>query len=114
VAAWYGFRFAGAEWFYQSGRDPAYDRLSVGFVLMAHTIRTALEEGMREYRLLRGGESYKQRFSDGDAPVDTLVLPHGTAARAAVAAVRSAARSPTTRHWLARAVAADGARVAPR
>jgi hypothetical protein len=25
VAAWYGFRFGGTEWYYQSGRDPAWD-----------------------------------------------------------------------------------------
>ena len=37
VAAWYGLRYAGCECFYQSGRDPAWDEHSVGFVLLAHT-----------------------------------------------------------------------------
>src|SRR5438270_1048266 len=36
VAAWHGFRYAGAEWFYQSGRDPEWERASVGLVLLAH------------------------------------------------------------------------------
>jgi perosamine synthetase len=107
VAAWYGFRFAGADWFYQSGRDPSYDRLSVGFVLMGHTIRAALEDHQREYRLLRGPEPYKRRFSTDDAPVDTVVLPRGTAGRAALAAVRGAARSPAARHWMAGMVGGD-------
>ena len=38
VAAWYGFRFAQIDWYYQSGRDPDWERQSVGFVLLAHTI----------------------------------------------------------------------------
>src|SRR4029453_2241837 len=43
VAAWYGLRFAGTESYYQAGRDPAWDHRSVGFVLLAHTIRSAFE-----------------------------------------------------------------------
>ena len=34
----------------------------MGFVLLAHSIRSAFEDGMREYRFLRGGDSYKGRF----------------------------------------------------
>jgi CelD/BcsL family acetyltransferase involved in cellulose biosynthesis len=87
VAAWYGFRFKEAEYFYQAGRDPAFDALHVGFVLMAHTVREALEDGVYEYRLLRGGDSYKERFANGDAPVETVVLARGRLARAAVSGV---------------------------
>src|SRR3954452_19614419 len=61
VAAWHGFRFGGADAFYQSGRDPNWERQSVGFVLLAHTVRLAFEAGMAEYRLLRGEEGYKGR-----------------------------------------------------
>ncbi len=57
VAALYGFRFAGSELYYQSGRDPAWDRYAVGFVLLTHAVRAALEEGVSEYRFLRGGET---------------------------------------------------------
>jgi CelD/BcsL family acetyltransferase involved in cellulose biosynthesis len=74
AAAWYGFRYAGAEWYYQAGRDRRYDALSIGFVLLAHTIRAALDDGVREYKLLRGGEAYKQRFANGDAPLETVTL----------------------------------------
>lgn len=76
AAAWYGFRYGGADWYYQAGRDPRYDELSVGFVLMAHTIREALDHGVAEYRLLRGDETYKQRFANDDAPVETVMLEH--------------------------------------
>ena len=77
VAAWYGFRFGEAESYYQSGRDPAWDRSSVGLVLLAHTIREAMGDGMREYRLLRGGESYKDRFATADPGLQTVARPRG-------------------------------------
>jgi CelD/BcsL family acetyltransferase involved in cellulose biosynthesis len=39
IAAWYGFRFGGAEAYYQAGRDPSWERESVGFMLMCHSIQ---------------------------------------------------------------------------
>lgn len=74
AAAWYGFRFADAEWYYQAGRDPRYAESSIGHVLLAHTIREALNDGVEEYRLLRGDESYKLRFANDDAPLETVTL----------------------------------------
>jgi CelD/BcsL family acetyltransferase involved in cellulose biosynthesis len=73
AAVWYGFRFAQGESYYQSGRDPERDRDSVGFVLLVHTIREAAGDGMLEYRFLRGGEAYKDRFADGDAQLETVL-----------------------------------------
>ena len=94
VAAWYGFRFAGAELYYQAGRDPAWDRYSTGFVLLAHTIREAFADDLHEYRLLRGGESYKGRFADADPGVATVGLARGPRGRAALAAALAARRMP--------------------
>lgn len=74
AAAWYGFRYGHAEWYYQAGRDRRYDRLSIGFVLLAHTIRAAFCDGIDEYRLLRGDERYKLRFANDDAPLETVAL----------------------------------------
>ena len=74
AAAWYGFRYAGAEWFYQAGRDRRYDALSLGFVLLSHTIRAALDDGIREYKFLRGDEAYKQRFVNNNDPLETVTL----------------------------------------
>lgn len=84
-AAWLGFRFAGAESYYQAGRDPAWDGASVGFVLLVHTIREALGDGMREYRFLRGGESYKHRFADYDGGLETIGAGRSLTGRAAIA-----------------------------
>jgi CelD/BcsL family acetyltransferase involved in cellulose biosynthesis len=94
IAAWYGFRFGGAEWYYQSGRDPAWDHTSVGLVLLAHTLREAIGDGMGEYKLLRGGESYKDRFATGGPGIETVGIAHGAGGRAALAGARSALALP--------------------
>jgi CelD/BcsL family acetyltransferase involved in cellulose biosynthesis len=94
AAAWLGYRFAGAECYYQSGRDPAFDRHSVSFVLLAHTIRTALEDGAREYRFLRGDEPYKYRFASSDPGLETIAVAGSSKGRAALAALRLARRLP--------------------
>jgi len=73
VAAWLGFRVGRVESFYQAGRDPAWDHASVGLVLLAHSIRAALEDGLDEYRFLRGAEPYKYRFADEDPGLETIV-----------------------------------------
>lgn len=78
------FRFGDAEYQYQSGRDPGFDEYSVGSVLMAHTIRHAVETGAREYRLLRGDEGYKSRWADVEREVHTLALSRGVRGAAAV------------------------------
>jgi CelD/BcsL family acetyltransferase involved in cellulose biosynthesis len=94
AAAWLGFRFAGAECYYQAGRDPAYDKHSVAFVLLARTIREALEDGETEYRFLRGDEPYKYRFANGDPGLESIVVARGVLAGAALAALRLRRRLP--------------------
>jgi dTDP-4-amino-4,6-dideoxygalactose transaminase/CelD/BcsL family acetyltransferase involved in cellulose biosynthesis len=97
VATWYGFRFGGVESSYQTGRDPAWRRSSVGLVLLAHAIRQALEEGVREYRFLRGDEPYKRRLANRDPGLETIAVPGGAAGRAALTARAVARRSTTLR-----------------
>jgi CelD/BcsL family acetyltransferase involved in cellulose biosynthesis len=93
-AVWYGFRFAQMDWYYQSGRDPEWERQSVGFVLLTHTIKQAFDDGMLEYRLLRGGEEYKGRFASGDPGLETVALPRGVLGRGALLAARTAGSMP--------------------
>ena len=94
VAAWYGFRFGGADWFRQAGRDPAWDRHNVGFVLLVRTIREAFEDEMREYRFLRGDDAYKFRFANDDPGAETIVLGRGLSGRGAILGVASARALP--------------------
>jgi CelD/BcsL family acetyltransferase involved in cellulose biosynthesis len=94
AASWLGYRFAGSEWYYQAGRDPALEREAVGFVLMAHTVREALNDGVSEYRLLLGGEAYKDRFANADPGLETVVFARGARGRAARAVARAALDAP--------------------
>jgi CelD/BcsL family acetyltransferase involved in cellulose biosynthesis len=105
AAAWYGFRFGGVESFYQAGRDPALDRLSVGSVLLNHTIRAAVEDGMSEYRFLRGDEPYKQRFDGEDRGLDTLALARTRLGGAAIAGATAVLRRARGRALLRRLAA---------
>ena len=94
VAAWYGFRFGGAECFYQSGRDPGWDGYSVGFILLSHTMREAFNDGVREYRMLRGGETYKERFATEDEGLETVGVSRTAAGRASILAAVAARSMP--------------------
>ncbi len=85
-AAWYGFRFEGIESYYQAGYDASWREKSVGFVLLAHTIRAALEDGVREYRFLRGNEPFKYRFADHDPGLETVAVVNGARGAATLAA----------------------------
>jgi CelD/BcsL family acetyltransferase involved in cellulose biosynthesis len=59
---------------------------------MAHTIRSALDDGLRVYHLLRGGESYKDRFANADEGLETIALARTARGRAAIAAALQAQR----------------------
>ena len=44
------------------GFDPEYLAFSVGYVLEAHVIQELIQEGVRRYDYLGGGETSKQRM----------------------------------------------------
>jgi CelD/BcsL family acetyltransferase involved in cellulose biosynthesis len=87
AAAYYGLRFAGSEFFFQSGRDPKFDRLSVGAVLLAHAVRNACDDGVGEFRFLAGDEPYKLRLADGDLQPETRLLGSGFTGRLGAIAI---------------------------
>jgi len=103
IAAWYGFRFGDSEWYYQAGRDPRCDRTGVGSVLLAHTIRSAFDDGVETYRFGVGDESYKTRFADGDPRLRSVVMGRALPRQLALAASRLGQRLPAdARHKLVR------------
>ena len=104
VAALYNLRFAGVESYYQAGRDPAWNRSAVGFMLLAHAIRDAIEAGMGEFRFGRGEEPYKQRFTDEDPQLETFLVAHGVKGRLAVSAADAARTSARARRMMRRAL----------
>jgi CelD/BcsL family acetyltransferase involved in cellulose biosynthesis len=102
AAAWYGFRYRGVDSFYQSGRSARWDDASLGLLMQARAIRSSIDDGIDQYRFLRGGESYKARFANGDRPLMTLVVGRTSLGRAAAAIGEAAVRSPSLRRIGAR------------
>lgn len=100
VAAWYGFRFAGVESFYQSGRDPEWDQHAVGAGILEHSIRETFNDGLREYRFLRGGEGYKQRYASATQRLITVAVPNGALGHALIATTVRLARRPRGRRLI--------------
>lgn len=62
VGALYGFMDASAWHYYQSGWDPAFEKASLGSVLIGDAIDLAAEHGAITFDFLRGDEPYKLRF----------------------------------------------------
>ena len=78
IAALYGWLIGGRWSYYQAGFDPAWSRRSPGLLLLAETIRQAIEERASEYDMLRGDEAFKRRFATSSRTVRTLLLaPRG-------------------------------------
>jgi CelD/BcsL family acetyltransferase involved in cellulose biosynthesis len=59
VAVMYGFLYNGVFSFYQHGFDPAFQQHSIGLLMMALSIRAAIDEGAVEFDMLWGVEPYK-------------------------------------------------------
>ena len=74
AAAFLGWRVGDVYAFYQSGFDPAWASGSVGTLLMADTLRSAIEEGATEFDMLLGNEPYKKRFTNASREVQTVLL----------------------------------------
>ncbi|MGH2926032.1 MAG: GNAT family N-acetyltransferase [Solirubrobacterales bacterium] len=94
VAGWYGWRVGDRFSYYQAGFDPSWSRHSVGFLLLAETVREAFAEGAAEYDLLLGDEAFKARFATGKRLGRSVLLaPRVSAPRL----------TATARAWIARA-----------
>lgn len=65
AASLYGFTYGRRFYFFQSTFDPAYSKHSVGKIILGLAIKSAIEEGVQEYDMLRGEEPYKLHWSNG-------------------------------------------------
>jgi CelD/BcsL family acetyltransferase involved in cellulose biosynthesis len=70
----YAFAYRDRFYFYQHGFDERYRKYSLGLVLMALTIRAAIDEGVIEFDLLYGVESYKRLWTGDTRPLGRLDL----------------------------------------
>ena len=64
AGAMYAFSFGKRFYFYQHGYDQAFRDYSPGLLLMALTINAAIAEGVEEFDLLWGTETYKWLWAD--------------------------------------------------
>ncbi len=60
VAAEYTFKYLDTLYSYQCGFDSAFGKNNVFKVLRSYVIENAIQQGIKEFDLLRGEESYKQ------------------------------------------------------
>ncbi len=74
AAAWYGFAWHDTVYFYQGGRDPRWDRESVGLVLMGAMIRRAIERGYRRFDFLRGEDPYKRQWTATERVTEEITI----------------------------------------
>ena len=111
AAVMYGFLYNRQFYFYQHGFDDRYSRHSIGLVLMALTLRAAIDEGAQAFDLLWGTEGYKSLWAREARTLRRIQLfpPHaaGRMHRRAVEARRRFGR-------LARRVLTPGEHRVPR
>jgi CelD/BcsL family acetyltransferase involved in cellulose biosynthesis len=80
AAAWYGFACGRTVYFYQGGRDPRWERESVGLVLMGMMIQRAIQQGYRAFNFLRGDDPYKRQWTpSGRMTEETVIFRSGWA-----------------------------------
>ncbi|MGZ7079556.1 MAG: GNAT family N-acetyltransferase [Thermoanaerobaculia bacterium] len=66
VAVFYGVAHQGSVYYYLSGYDPAYEKASIGSVIVAHALEQAVREGAHTFDFLRGAEEYKYAWGAED------------------------------------------------
>jgi len=66
AAVVFGIAYEGTLAVYNAAYDPSLSSLSVGIACHAYAIRSAIEEGLRTYDLLRGNERYKYDLGGTD------------------------------------------------
>ena len=84
VAVFYCYRFRDEVLYFQSGFDPALERLSVGQVLMGYAMEAAIAEGARTFDHLKGQHAYKSSWSN-DARATYNLLAYNTSLRGQLA-----------------------------
>jgi CelD/BcsL family acetyltransferase involved in cellulose biosynthesis len=74
AAGYLNFDYRDRIWVYNSGINPEHTTLSPGWVLLAHLIRWAIENGRSEFDFLRGDEAYKRQLGGVDREIYRLTL----------------------------------------
>jgi CelD/BcsL family acetyltransferase involved in cellulose biosynthesis len=78
AAVFYGFAQNDVTYYYLSGYDPAFQRFSIGMLLVSEAIDRAREEGHAVFDFLRGAEEYKYAWGAMDRMTRTRVMLPGS------------------------------------
>jgi CelD/BcsL family acetyltransferase involved in cellulose biosynthesis len=74
IAVLYAFANFESTYFYLSGFDPEFEKISPGTILIGHAIERAIEEGHRAFNFLRGSEPYKYSWGAQDQETFRCVI----------------------------------------
>jgi CelD/BcsL family acetyltransferase involved in cellulose biosynthesis len=69
VASVFCFDHQGTRYLYNNGYDHAYQGLSVGLISKVLSLKTAIDDGLRCYNFLKGGETYKRHLGGKEIPL---------------------------------------------
>jgi CelD/BcsL family acetyltransferase involved in cellulose biosynthesis len=73
-AAYLNFDYQNRIWVYNSGLDPRFHGLSLGWVLLGYLIQWSIEHQRKVFDFMRGDEEYKYRFGGQDHRVERLII----------------------------------------
>ena len=94
IGALYAMTVGRQVFYYQAGFAPTEGAISPGTLLVAHTVRRAIEEGKTRFDFLRGDEGYKRRWKPQHAYADRrAVVPLNARGRAGAAWIAQASRA---------------------
>jgi CelD/BcsL family acetyltransferase involved in cellulose biosynthesis len=78
TAMQYAVQWKGAFWLLKIGHDEAYAKCSPGMLLLQHTLRYAMEQGLHSYEFLGAAESWTRRWTSEEKTTARLtVYPFG-------------------------------------
>ena len=93
TGALYAMAVGRGVFYYQAGFAPAEGSISPGTLLVAHTVRQAIDEGRSRFDFLRGDEPYKRRWKPQHEFADRrAVVPLNARGRLGAAWIAQAAR----------------------
>lgn len=80
LASLYAIDWDGRAYFYQSGFDPAFAKLSAGLVLMGESVAESFARSLTSYEFLRGEEPYKFEWANAESrTVGLSIVRHSSA-----------------------------------
>jgi CelD/BcsL family acetyltransferase involved in cellulose biosynthesis len=74
----YDYRYGNKIYYYQGGFDPSLYKYSLGLVLRAYVIQKAIENGIKEIDLLKGGYEHKYMWTKHDRHTINLMIGNNT------------------------------------